>query len=248
MALVFDKIYRFKNVDFLNRKAADYIGKLSNTVLRKRQRFTLALSGGSTPVDLYGLLSTKAYAGKFKKGKVHLFWVDERFVPNSDIANNFGMFCNAFKCKKNIPAKNIHAINTNFTTFTQSAKNYQAKLERFFGSENLPQFDLIILGIGADGHTASLFPRHKALLETKKWVSAVSIPKEEVSKRISLTLPVLNNAKNILFLVTGKSKRKILNKILNFKKPTPAFPVTLLNPKGKVYLFSDIKSFLLDPR
>jgi 6-phosphogluconolactonase len=238
MALkIFDNIKSFKNVLQLNKTAMSFIAQISYEAIRKKGRFNLALSGGKTPLGLYKLLGKKTYTGKINFNKTHFFWVDERFVPSSSNESNFGMFCNILKCKNKLSSKNLHNINTDFKNSTLSASNYENNLKKYFGNKKIPQFDLIILGIGSEGHIASLFPNSENLKETKKWVLPIYVKKERIKKRITLTMPVLNNAKNILFLVSGKTKKNILNKILSLKKSTSAYPVTLI--KSKKYLFTD---------
>jgi 6-phosphogluconolactonase len=238
MALIFDEIRKFKNVDFLSRSAADFICRLSGRVLQKQRIFTLALSGGTTPLTLYKLLSKKPYRNAIDWKKVHLFWVDERFVPENNPENNFGSFCKVFKCRGKLPCSNLHKIDTAFKTAAQSAENYEKLLKRFFG--RTPQFDLAILGMGSDGHTASLFPGNKALRERKKRVVSVRQAKAKIKERITLALFTLNNSKNVLLLVTGKSKEHILRRTLNIKKPTYQYPLSFLRPRGGIFLFTDL--------
>jgi 6-phosphogluconolactonase len=222
----------------LSRQAADFIVKLSRKTLKEQKYFTLALSGGKTPLGLYKLLGKRSYRNKINWKKVCVFWADERFVSAGNHENNFKAFCKVFGCRDKIPRQNLHNIETNLKTHLLSAKLYEAELKKFFGREKTPRFDLIILGVGFDGHTASLFPYNKALYEKRRLVVAVNAPKQRIKKRITLTIPVLNNAKNILFLVSGRRKKSILRKLESLKNPTPKYPVSMLKPKGRIYLFA----------
>lgn len=236
---IFTDVQKFKNKKELALNAAKLICMLCRKTLKNKKYFTLVLSGGKTPLILYKLLGRKPYNAEIDWKKTHLFWADERFVPASDTKSNFGAFCRIFKYRNKISKQNLHNINTDFKTHMLSAKYYETKLKKFFGAKKIPRFDLIILGIGSDGHSGSLFPYSKVLNERKKWASAVSVAKEKIKRRITLTLPVLNNAENILFLVSGKTKKNILGKISKLEKSTPAYPATLIKTKGKTYLFTD---------
>jgi 6-phosphogluconolactonase len=184
--------------------------------------FTAALSGGSSPADFYNALAgTK---DSFPWNKTHLFLVDERFVPTSDRDSNYRLMTNLFLRKIGIAVQNIHAIDTDAPSCSAAAGRYEIELRNFFGiSDNgIPRFDLVLLGMGEDGHTASLFPGGSELME--KSLLAVSVSHSDIKhERISLSLPALNNARNVIFIAKGNRKAAVLRRvILDRDKSLPA--------------------------
>lgn len=184
-------------------------------------RVAICLTGGSSPKALYQLLATEAYRGRIPWDRVHWFIGDERFVPAGDSLNNMGMARKAFldQCA---PASNIHPIPTDTASPDdpdKSAELYEHELKSFYGADELdparPLFDLVLMGVGPDGHTASLFPNYPALDEAERWV--VGVPKAHVEPfvpRVTLTLPVLASCREMLFEVAGAEKRAILTRVL----------------------------------
>jgi 6-phosphogluconolactonase len=184
-------------------------------------RVAICLTGGSSPKQLYQLLATDAYRSRIPWQRVHWFIGDERFVPASDPLNNMGMARKIFldQCA---PASNIHPIPTDTADPTDpddSAARYEHELKSFYGADALdparPLFDLVLMGVGPDGHTASLFPDYPALDETERWV--VGVPKAHVEPfvpRVTLTLPALASCHEMLFEVAGSEKRAILARVL----------------------------------
>lgn len=184
-------------------------------------RVAICLTGGSSPKQLYQLLATEAYRSQVPWDRVHWFIGDERFVPPGDPLNNMSMARNAFldKCA---PAPNIHSIPTDTASPDdpdKSAELYERALKSFYGADELdaarPLFDLVLMGVGPDGHTASLFPGYPALDETRRWV--VGVPKANVEPfvpRITLTLAALGSCREMLFEVAGTEKRAILTRVL----------------------------------
>jgi 6-phosphogluconolactonase len=180
-------------------------------------RAAICLAGGSSPKRLYQLLATDAYRSRIPWDRVHWFIGDERLVPASDPLNNMAMARQAFldQCA---PASNIHPIPTD-TSPDDSASRYERELKSFHGADRLdparPLFDLVLLGVGPDGHTASIFPGYPALAETERWV--VGVPKAHVEPfvpRVTLTLPVLASCREMLFEASGTEKRAILTRVL----------------------------------
>jgi 6-phosphogluconolactonase len=183
-------------------------------------RVAICLAGGSSPKRLYQLLATDAYRSRIPWERVHWFIGDERFVPASDPLNNMGMARTVFldRCA---PAANIHPIPTGTAAPAdpdRAAALYQQELQAFYGADKLdqsrPLFDLMLLGAGPDGHTASLFPGDPALDETARWV--VGVPKANVAPfvpRVTLTLPTLASCRQMLFEVSGHDKRAILTRL-----------------------------------
>ena len=233
----------FSSLDELSRAAAELIVERAGRCIRDKGVFTLVLSGGSTPRPLYELLSTPLYAEKLDWQKVHLFWGDERNVEPDSLDSNFNMAHQAMVSKVPIPPENIHRIPAGNRTAEAAAEEYEAMLRRFFSmsadKNAFPCFDLILLGMGKDGHTASLFPGSPALDEKRKWVLAVDPP--DLSPRvarITLTLPVINNGASVLFLVSGSEKQDVLRSILHSPdRAQPSYPAAEVKPSGSLFWF-----------
>jgi 6-phosphogluconolactonase len=181
-------------------------------------RIAICLTGGSSPKQLYRLLATEPYRSRIPWERVHWFIGDERFVPPDDPLNNMGTARRTFLdlCA---PAANIHPIPTDTADPDEAARRYERELQSFYGSKVLdpdrPLFDLVLMGLGPDGHTASLFPGDRAVDETERW--AVGVPKAHVEPfvpRVTLSLPALNSCREMLFEVAGSDKRAILTRVL----------------------------------
>jgi 6-phosphogluconolactonase len=211
-----------RDIAELSRQSAERVSQLALQSVQGSERFTVALSGGSTPKHLYSLLASRGYKERIPWNNVHLFWGDERCVPPDHPESNFRMAQEALLSKIEIPAENIHRMRGEGLPQTAAAE-YEQELQKFFGLKSgaLPRFDLILLGIGEDGHTASLFPGNEALNETNHLVVAPFVAKLN-SHRLSLSLPVLNNAANVWFLVTGGSKADAVKKVLSGSSDLPA--------------------------
>jgi 6-phosphogluconolactonase len=218
----------------LARRVADWLLHISTA---RANIFTLALSGGGTPRRLYELLSGPPYHDVFPWHRTHLFWGDERFVPRNDESSNYHMVREAMLLRAPIPAANIHPVQTEGLSADAAASTYERELKSFYGAERLdgarPLFDVNLLGLGPDGHTASLFPGTAVLEERERWVAAVVGPKPT---RITLTYPVLESSRHVAFLVAGKEKREIFSR---FQRGEHALPATRLRPIGTVHLFAD---------
>lgn len=223
----------FEDAEQLCNAAAEYIVNLSNKCIGKKGRFTIALSGGNTPLKLYALLAKAKYAKSLDWKNIFIFWGDERCVPFSDKNNNSHMAMLTLLNNVPLPAENIFPIPVNFKPAI-AASSYESTLLTFF-KERIPVFDLILLGIGDNGHTASLFPFTDILHEDKKLVKEVYV--EEVNMfRISFTVPLINNAANILFLVTGKEKSEIIKTVFSATKNPEKYPVQFIQGKTIWYL------------
>jgi 6-phosphogluconolactonase len=184
-----------------------------------RDRFAVALTGGSSPEGLYRLLASEPYRSRIPWERVHWFWGDDRFVPQDDARSNAGATRRLFLHRAPAPAANIHPIPTDADNVEEAARRYEAELRAFYGAERLdparPLFDLVLMGVGSDGHTASLFPGQSQVEETERWV--VSVPEaglEPFVPRVSLTLPALASTREMLFLVVGRSKREVVGRIV----------------------------------
>jgi 6-phosphogluconolactonase len=196
----------------LSQRAAQQFAQLANPAIEQRGRFDVALSGGSTPRALYALLASAPLSAQITWSRVHLFWGDERCVAPDHPDSNYRMTRESLLERIAIPETNIHRLRGEDDP-EAAARAYEAELRRHFGSVAWPRFDLVLLGLGDDGHTASLFPHSAALLETQRWVTATYIETFS-SHRLTLTYPVLNNAAQVSFLVGGASKAAAVRAIL----------------------------------
>jgi 6-phosphogluconolactonase len=181
-------------------------------------RIAICLTGGSSPTKLYELLGTEAYRSRIPWDRTHWFIGDERFVPPSEPLNNMAVARGIF-LDRLAPASHIHPIPTN-NSLDESAERYQRELKLFYGADRLdpgrPLFDVVLMGVGPDGHTASIFPDYPALAETERWV--VGVPQAHVEPfvpRVTLTLPALASCREMLFEVAGSDKRAILTRVLD---------------------------------
>jgi 6-phosphogluconolactonase len=181
-------------------------------------RIAICLTGGSSPQRLYELLGNEPYRNQIPWQRVHWFIGDERFVPAAHSLNNMRMARQAF-LNRCAPLVNIHPIATNAANPDEAAHHYEAELKSFYGADGLdsarPLFDVVLMGVGPDGHTASLFPGYSALAETERWVVGVPEPHvEPFVPRVTLTLPALASCHEMLFEVAGADKRAILTRVL----------------------------------
>ncbi len=228
----------FPDLEVLSHHAASIFINLPESCITSHGRFTVAISGGSTPRRLYALLGSEQYRNSVDWNHVHFFWVDERCIPEENEESNFKLAFDLLLSKVHIPRENIHRIKGEESP-EKAAREYEDDIKRFFGISGLPVFDLIILGMGEDGHTASLFPRSLSLKETERFAAPVYRERPEVN-RTTLTLPVLNNASQILFLVSGKSKADMVQKILGEGHKKEPYPAGLIKPThGKLLWFID---------
>jgi 6-phosphogluconolactonase len=201
--------------------------------------FSLCLSGGSTPKALYRLLAGPPYRDRFPWYRTHLFWGDERFVPPDDELSNYRMVREALLDNVPIPPGNIHAVPTQGSNPQAAAAAYQRDLRGFYGADRLeserPLFDATLLGLGPDGHTASLFPDTEVLDDRRHWVAAVIGAKAEA--RITLTYPALESSRHAAFLVAGADKAAILRRLMEGDQSLPA---ARLQPTGSLWVFRDV--------
>lgn len=220
--------------------AAEVVVQCANEAGAQRGRFTIALAGGSTPKSLYNLLATNARTA-LPWERMFFFWGDERHVPPTDPDSNFRMADEAMLSKIAVPAGNIFRIPAENPDAEAVAQFYEQTLRKFFELEpgQFPTFDLILLGLGPDGHTASLFPGTAALHEKSRLVVANWVEKLK-THRISLTLPVLNAARCVTFLVSGTDKAAVLRTVLEEDAPAEQYPAKLVKPsKGKLIWLVD---------
>ena len=229
------KLVILPDPDALSRRVADWLLELATA---KSGIFAIALSGGSTPQGLYRRLAGPPYIDSFPWSRTHWFWGDERFVPHDDPLSNYRMVREALLSLAPVPAINIHSIPTEGLSPEAAASAYANELKSFYGAERLdparPLFDVNLLGLGADGHTASLFSGTAALNEHNQWVTAVIGVKAEA--RITLTYPTLESSRHTAFLVAGRDKRAILERLRGDEERLPA---ARLRPTGSLCIFGD---------
>jgi len=199
--------------DALAREATQRFAGLARQAVESRGRFSVALSGGSTPGALYQLLAEEPYRSQIPWEQVHLFWADERCVPPDDPGSNYRLANETLIAHVPILPANVHRVLGELAP-EAAARAYDLALRRFFSGPR-PQFDLVLLGLGSDGHTASLFPNSKALEETERLaVATIVFYKDRPAERVTLTLPALNSARQVIFLVSGPEKAEIVQAVL----------------------------------
>ncbi len=200
------------DIGTLSLQVAEAATTIINDAVKSRGRCAVALSGGGTPKALYTLLASR-FRDEIPWARIHVFWADERYVPSSDAGSNYGMAKEALLDHVPCPAGNVHPMKTTFPLAEDAAREYEQVLRGYFGT-HVPRFDLIFLGLGEDGHTASLFPQSPALDERVRTVVAVSAPAAPTT-RLTLTLPVLTRAAHIHVLVAGANKAAALRQVLS---------------------------------
>lgn len=227
----------YKDAEELTVGVADWLVAYIADTLQHQERFTIALSGGNTPKQLFKLLASAAYHNKIAWQKIHFFWGDERAVPFDDERNNAAVAIDVLLSKVPVPAAQIHRMET--SSPEQAASAYSTLLHKYFGGDQ-HSFDLVMLGLGEDGHTLSVFPNSTILQDQENWVKAVYVPEQNMW-RITLTPVIVNKAAKIIFLVSGSSKVNVLQKILN---GDPSFPASKIQPtNGELIWFADKDAF-----
>jgi 6-phosphogluconolactonase len=221
--------------------AEKFAEELVNMVARSEKgghHFTIALSGGSTPELLYSVIGDH-FSKAINWEKIHFFWGDERCVPPDDRESNYGMAKKSLFSKINLPSDNIHRIHGEADP-DEEASRYAGEISEYTRKrDGLPVFDLVILGLGEDGHTASIFPSNIILMESERVCDVATHPLSD-QKRITLTGRTINNADKVTFLVTGKKKSGIVEKILNKDFSSQNFPASLIVPAyGEIIWFLD---------
>ncbi len=203
----------------------------AQNAIKAKDAFHVAISGGHTPKRFFELLGEAPKAISLPWEKVHLFWVDERYVPPDSQWSNYKLAADNFLPKVAIPDENVHRIPTEFDDFNIAAQHYEETIRRVFGlgKDQIPEFDLIVLGMGVEGHTGSLFPDSYACLDTEDLVCVVYILDDKLN-RITLTHPVLRAASHLAVLVSGEEKAAILKEVLTSRPDDVRYPIHVLWP------------------
>ncbi len=224
----------YPDADTLSHEAARYVVRVANESIVTHGRFTFALAGGSTPKKLYGLLASEPYRDQINWALVEIFWSDERCVPPDSEDSNYHLAEEVLLSKVPIPANQIHRMPADTADQDAAALAYTEEIQRVFGTNGIPRFDLLQLGMGPEGHTASLFPHQAALKELRRLVMPVSVPKPP-PQRLTFTPPLLNAAVHVLFLVTGQDKADAVQAILEGENNPDEYPAQLIwPPEGEV--------------
>lgn len=233
-------VYSFSNTNELSSGLNSFVEKVSREAIEDHGAFSVAISGGSLPKLLSKDLATNK---QVDFSKWHIFWADERCVGLDDDDSNYKEVKKQLLSHVPIPENQIYTIHEQYAKekkADEAAKDYQQQLEKYFGNSNskFPQFDLILLGMGPDGHCCSLFPGHPLLKENKLWVASIHDSPKPPPERITLTLPVVNHSKLIIFVTAGEGKQEMVQKII--EQPELQLPCQLVQPhQGKVYWFID---------
>ncbi len=236
-------IHAYPNKEKLVAATTERIADCMEQAIQKNGLCNMALSGGKTPAGIFSLLASSPYRDRLDWSRLHLFWGDERMVHPEHQDSNFKLVQEALLDHIKIPDENIHRMRGEIEPEEAAAEYIELLHDHFEG--DLPCFDLMLLGLGEDGHTASLFPETDAVEECEKHAVAVFVPKLDVW-RVTLTLPVLNAARRILFLVSGKSKSEMVQRIISNKQPAKEIPATMVNPQnGELHWMLDSDAMVL---
>lgn len=216
---------------------AEWITHTIETALQKQDRFTWVLTGGNSPKALYEMLAASPYKERIAWNRLHIFWGDERAVPFSDDRNNAKMTYEHLLSKVPVIPEQVHVMRTNIEP-ERSAAEYEKMLHGYFGAEGA-SFDLVLSGMGDDGHTLSLFPGTEVIHEKKAWVKAFYLEAQQMH-RITLTAPVVNRASDVVFLAFGANKAKALYEVLEGNRNIDLYPSQVIQPApGRLHWFVD---------
>ena len=231
------QLHIYNNTDELIDELAKWIINYATGILYTNDCFTIALSGGETPKRLYQLLASAHYREKLDWNKIHIFWGDERVVPFTGDNNNAKMAYENLLSKVNIPPDNIHIIPTDISPVI-AAEEYEKILHNYFDSTD-NSFDLVLLGMGKDGHTLSLFPGFEVPAEQGNWVNAVYLEDQKMH-RITLMPFIVNRSSAVIFLVTGDEKARALQQVLKGPFEPVKYPAQIIQPtNGELHWFVD---------
>ena len=232
-----NKVNTFETTKALNASAAEFIISIGSKAIAARGVFNIVLSGGSTPLWVYALLAQPSFCNRIDWNRTFVFWGDERCVSLDDERNNAHMANLLLFYKVKISSANIYRIPVDLAP-EEAAKKYEDDLIDLFGNQKI-RFDLVLLGLGENGHTASLFPGTKVADDQTEGVREVYIEEEKMF-RVTMTAPMINRARTILFLVTGEHKAEMLKKVFDLSFQADKIPAQLINPlEGELYWFVD---------
>jgi 6-phosphogluconolactonase len=230
----------YSDIDTLSQEAARYVVRVASESITTHGRFTLVLAGGSTPKKLYGLLASEPYRDQIDWALTEIFWSDERCVPPASEDSNYHLAQEVLLSKVPISVAQIHRMPADADNRDQASLAYTQEIQRVFGTNGIPSFDLIQLGMGPEGHTASLFPHQASLHEQTRLIMPVTVPKPP-PPRLTFTPPLLNAAMHVLFLVTGQDKADALQAVLEGEYNPDEYPAQIIRPtQGEV-------AWMLDP-
>ena len=243
-------VHVYSNPTEVARAAARLFVDYAWQSIAKHGQFMVALSGGNTPRLLFEILSSAEFRGQVDWAKVHVFWSDERAVQPESAESNFGMARRELLLRVPIPLANVHRMEAEKASIGRAANEYEEVLRKHLQLDDrgFPQFHLIFLGMGADGHTASLFPGTRVTRQTSRWVSTPMVAKLN-ARRMTLTLPVLEAAMRVVFLVAGPDKAGILHAVLQ-TKPEPPYPTQMVQMRDnglKLFLIDEAAAAMLEP-
>lgn len=213
------------------QEAAGWFIRVAAAAVAARGRCTVALSGGTTPTPLFELLATREWRRRVSWPQLRLFWCDERFVPPDDERSNYGIVRRVLLPHVAIPAGSVHPVPTDAGTPAQAAAQYEETIRRWGNGAAVPMFDLVLLGLGDDGHTASLFP-YSALLRVDGRLVAADSVRRDGTFRVTMTVPLLNAARETTFLVSGASAAVALREVLADDRDTDRLPAQLVRPSN----------------
>jgi 6-phosphogluconolactonase len=219
----------YPNTNTLSQQAAQLIVRLANESIVTRGRLSIALSGGSTPRTLYGLLGSEAYRDQIDWSKVDIFWSDERCVPPDSPDSNYFMAQEVLLSHLPLFPEQVHRMPADKPDHDAASLAYTREMQQVFGTDGIPHFDLIQLGMGPEGHTASLFPHQASLHEQQRLVMLVNVPKPPFA-RLTFTLPILNATRHVLFLVAGAEKADAVRAVLAGDYQPEEYPAQLIRP------------------
>jgi 6-phosphogluconolactonase len=225
------KIY--PDTEHMAHATAELLVTIAVSSIDDRGSFSVALSGGSTPRRAYEHLATKEFASRVDWSHIHVFWGDERCVPPRHPRSNYGMAREALLDHIPIPTRNVHRVLGELAP-AEAASRYEATLRQFFSPEQEGEavtFDLVLLGMGTDGHTASLFPRSKVLAERSRWVASDYVD-ETKDWRVTLTPPAINAARQVSFLVSGRAKARTVQQVIRGPRQSRLLPAQIVQPKS----------------
>jgi 6-phosphogluconolactonase len=233
-----NEVHTFASLEHLSRAAADRIIRVAQGAVEARGKFSWVLSGGRTPASLYRCLTQNPWRGAFPWAQTHIFWGDERWVKPDDPESNYASAHSALLEHVPVPAMQIHPMPTFAASPEEGAREYEMELQAYFSGRE-PVFDLVLLGLGADGHTASLFPG-SGPATPEAWVAATWAPgNSPAPRRLTLTLNLFNRARAVMFLIAGEEKRARVRELLEEPELANSYPAGQVRAQERMIWFLD---------